>query len=47
MQSASRGLYSKNSWGRNFSLALQTKDFVYRVDAVAQTQQAFDIAATQ
>ena len=33
-------LHSKNSWRRNFSLALQTEDFVYGVDAIAQTQQA-------
>ena len=47
MQSTACGLYSKNSRRRNFSLTLQTKDIFYRVDAIAQTQQTVDVAATQ
>jgi hypothetical protein len=47
MQATACGLYPKKSRRRNFSLALQTKDIFNRGDAIARTQQTFDIAATQ
>src|ERR1700737_3835888 len=45
VQATARRLHTENSRGRNFSLALQAKNFFHRVDAVAETQQLFDIAA--
>src|SRR4029077_8914482 len=47
VQATVRCFHSENFRARNFSLALQTKHFLHRVDTVAQAQQPFDIAATQ